>query len=191
MTTIIDPDVPSTEYIFRRVFLVATTEEALRAESDPSVYKTTGFAKHDNSLIGMRAQCYMPISRMATIFDKGYMVALVKSEDAKTVYEYIQYHLEGWMKVMTGGLNAVQAPYDDLMVLDRFATAVYGVAAHQYGTPDTQTAFGRFMAQFKHLSADAFNTEVMEAKAPDEPNIKPRIDLQEALLAHQARMLGR
>lgn len=190
-TPIIDPDTPSTNYIFHRLFLVRTTEEALRTEKQVETYgvPSTGLAVFDNQLFNMATRCYIPISRMADIFDKGHMVSLVNHSDAKIVYEYIQYHLESWMKIISGGLNAVKAPYEDLKLLDRFATAVYGVAAHQYGGgAGALTPFGRFMAQFHHLSEDAFSLDKVQEAAS--PAVKPRVNLQDALLEHQARLLG-
>lgn len=186
----IDPNVPSSEYIFRRLFHVRTREEALQTEQELQTYgaRSTGSVKYDNHLYGRLTTCYIPIAKMAMIFDRGFEVHLVNHSDAKTVYEYIQHHLETWMKFMGNGVNAVKAPYEDLRLLDRFATSVYGVAIHQYQKADALTPFGRFMAQFSDLSEDAFSTEV-KTKAPAE-EIKERPSLQDALIQYQAQLFG-
>lgn len=187
--TTIDPKIASKEYIFNRVFLIRTTEEALRDGSNYAEYGTssTGYKQHDSKLINLSTQCYLTIAKMANLADKGYPVSLANRSDAKTIYEFVQYHLDSWMKAISGGLNLVKAPYDDLKILDRFATSIYGVAVHQYEAGVQATAFGRFMDQFHHLSEDAFSIKPPE---PKETEIKQRPSLQEALLEHQAKMFG-
>lgn len=186
----IDPDLPSTEYVFKRIFFVRVPQQSLESEGDIRQFgsRSTGFAKYDNQIFGQMTSCYLTIAQMASIHDRGFGVQLVHYEDAKTVYEFVQHHLDTWMKFITGTLNTAKAPFEDLRVLDRFATSVYGVAAHQYTTPDNLTTFGRWMSQFADLSDTAFNAPATEETK--EADIKSRPSLQDALLEHQARMFG-
>jgi hypothetical protein len=131
--------------------------------------------------------CYLTIAAMAEIFAKGYKLDLVVHEDAKRLYEYVQYHLDSWMAIVRCDMNQNKAPYEDLKLLDRFAASVYGVAAYQYEKADSSTPFGRFMSQFANLSEDAFGLGIPAEEREQE--VAPRRSLQDDLLEIQSRYL--
>lgn len=186
MSVDIDTTISSDVYIFERTFLVRTTHAATLDPIEVEMFGivSTGVKNYDPP-IERPTTCYLSIAKMATIFDKGHPIALINKADVKRVYEYIQYHLESWMSVLANGINAIEAPFDDLLILDRFASSVYGVAAYHYDSKPN-TNWGLFMDQFQHLTADAFSGYKPEAVERDIP---ARTSLTDALLEQQARLL--
>ena len=77
-------------------------------------------------------QVMMPISKMASLFDKGVPVHVVHYNDTKRIYDLITNHLEAAKAYMTTSLNVKDIPIDDLKLLDRFAMTVYEHAKYQF-----------------------------------------------------------
>jgi hypothetical protein len=78
----------------------------------------------------------LTIEAMAEFFNKGVTIAVCKYEDTKVIYDHISNHLNFWKRQLDTGLNTKNAPFDDLILLDKFANAVYAHAKFQF-TQDT------------------------------------------------------
>jgi hypothetical protein len=62
---------------------------------------------------------------MAELWNTGACVALVKAQDAYTIYNDIEKHLIAWKNKIEAQYNPGFVPEEDLMLLDRFATSMY------------------------------------------------------------------
>ncbi len=121
-------------YIFVPIFKVTVPQEALRSEEEIRVLgtPTTMNRRIDSALSRQRTTTYMNIAKMATLHAQGHAVGVVNHADCKTIYGYVQDHLDAWVKRLSHTVNRPKAPYEDLFKLDQFAQAVFQHARWQY-----------------------------------------------------------
>lgn len=169
MTFVIDSDKTSDWYIFNPVFMVRVPAEALRTDDEVRVLgtPTTGNRRIDAALSSRMTTTYLNIARMAELAAAGYNVALVNHEDCKTIYDYTQNHLDAWLKLLQHSINRLQAPFEDLQKLDRFASGVFNHARHQY--VDQSNIESGFMRSIEELGLlgefSIFQPSLSKAKA--------------------------
>lgn len=138
-------------YIFVPIFQVTVPQEALRTEEEVRTYgtPTTMNKRIDATLSRQRTTTYMNIAKMATLHSKGYQVGIVTHSDCKTIYDYVQNHLDAWANLLGNTINRPKAPYEDLYMLDQFAQAVFQHARWQY--TDQSNTENSFMRQIDAL----------------------------------------
>lgn len=138
-------------YIFEPIFKVTVPQEALRTEEEIRMLgtPTTMNRRIDAALSRQRTTTYMNIARMAEIHAKGHPVGIVNHADCKTIYGYVQDHLDAWVKLLNHTLNRPKAPYEDLFKLDQFAQAVFQHARWQY--VNSENMENSFMRQIDAL----------------------------------------
>jgi hypothetical protein len=133
MTTNIDVTLhPSGWYIFEPRFLVQSIQLA-RQQIDknfPKEVPTTEDKELDRLIPLQPAKFWLNVAQMAELCYQGYPLSLVNYQDSLPVYTYVQNHLEQAMKVLVNSLNSNQAPLDDLMILEEFASRVFAHARY-------------------------------------------------------------
>ncbi len=97
----------------------------------------------DNQLSKELLTVMIPISKMVEYFQDGIVVRIVKAADTKLIYENIQLHLTVWRNYLERGLNTGNAPMDDLIALDQFASAVYPHATAFFTPAQVDSLFSR------------------------------------------------
>lgn len=194
--TLVDKNIDSTEYIFKRMFLVRTPREAIlnRNEIEQWGSRSTGFRRYDEQLVGAYTQVYLPIAKIADIMHEGYHISLCDAaNDSKRMYEYIQYHLESWMQVINGSMHKVDAPIEDLRKLDALANNVYAIAAGYYKSDD-MSEFEKFLTDLNFGGAlpsmDLLYNQDQEQKPAVNTEAPARKSFQDELLQYQADLLG-
>lgn len=142
---------PTDYYIFEPIFCVTVPQEALRSEEEVRALgtPTTLNRRIDAVLSKQRTTTYMNIAKMATLSAKGWPVAVVNHGDCKTIYEYVQNHLDAWVKLLGYSIHRPNAPYEDLFTLDQFAQQVFQHARWQY--VDSSNMENSFMRQIDAL----------------------------------------
>lgn len=85
----------------------------------------TGNKDVDNDIENQLITTYMSINSMIDYFKEGVTIRVVEYKDTKTIYEYISLHLAAWKERLFRGINIGNAPVDDLIVMDYFASTVY------------------------------------------------------------------
>ena len=96
----------------------------------------------------------LPISEMVKFFNKGVLVQVSNYQDTVKIYEYISNHLNFWKQELTVSLNTRGAPIEDLMMIDKFANAVYQHAKYQFDDVVVDSIIARRMS-----SVMSFNRE--------------------------------
>lgn len=91
--------------------------------------RTSGDPHHDHATQWEPVLKLLPIHLIAELYDKGANVRLRKQEDAVKIYHAVQAHLLAWKNHIETSFNPPKIPEEDLLILDRFATAVYDKAA--------------------------------------------------------------
>lgn len=129
---------PSGWYIFEPRFLVKTIHLARQVidKNMPAEVPTTTDGEMDRLLQMQPANFWLNVAQMAELCHSGYPVDLVVYEDSLKVYTYVQNHLECAMKALVNSINTVEAPLDDLMILDEFAGRVFAHARYLMGKTD-------------------------------------------------------
>ena len=123
-----------------RVPLMATTsEEYLRHFGMPS----SGDPDIDRELNNQWIDTLIPISTMVDYHRRGIPVKVVKYDDAKLIYDYIEKHLQAWVQNLKHGLNIGNAPVEDLIAMNEFANTVYTHARAYYTESTVQSSFMR------------------------------------------------
>ena len=94
----------------------------------PREVPTTEDKEFDRQLARQPAKFWLNCAQMAELCHNGYPVSLVEYNDSLTVYTYVQNHLEQAMKALLGSMHVLEAPLDDLMILEEFAGRVFAHA---------------------------------------------------------------
>ncbi len=79
----------------------------------------------DNDAYNELTVTYMTIDKMVDYFKQGVTIRVVNYDDTKTIYEYITLHLSAWKQQLYHGVNIGNAPVEDLLAMDYFASAIY------------------------------------------------------------------
>lgn len=99
-------------------------EETIRNRGIP----TTGDATLDKEMYGRYVTVYKTINKIFELFRSGVSVKVVNYDDTEKIYNAIQRHLVAWVNFIQNGLYLHNAPFEDLLELDRFASVVYDKA---------------------------------------------------------------
>ena len=93
---------------------------------------TVGDACLDKAMHNDLIDMYMSINTMVGYFKEGIVVQLGTHSDSKGIYEIIAAYLQHWKSQLENGINIGDAPIDDLILLDRFAAAVFPHAVQHF-----------------------------------------------------------
>lgn len=122
----------------------------------------------------------MTINTMLELFRSGAKISVLDPADTKKIYDIIAEHLEDWKEYLNTRLNTGDAPLDDLVELDRFATVVYKHAKSHF-TKEIAATF------FKNNLANLIQTNIKDklfsepANASDKPSESQIPDERESL----------
>ena len=95
-----------------------------------------------------------PISEMAELYAQGAQIGIVRPEDTKRIYDRVSNHLEAWKHHIINRLNTNKAPIEDLLLLVKFASAVYEHAKFHMDEEFLESQFGRAFSQ-RHLNTSS------------------------------------
>lgn len=105
---------------------------------------------------------YICIAGMAIYHEEGAPMRLTDPHDAVPIYEVLTQHLNDWKWVLETQLNIPEPPMKDLEMFDRFAAAVYPLAAQFTTRPQPLT--GMF-ARIENMRSN----RMIVAKEPNKP----------------------
>lgn len=127
----------------------------------------SGDPVRDRAITSEMITTMLSINQMVEYFQKGITVGVVNYADTKKIYEYISDHLTAWRQRLEHGLNVRDAPLDDLVVMDRFAAAVYQHARHLFDEAFVEGILARSMMGSMRLNRTSF-TKRLEP-TPEKP----------------------
>lgn len=149
-------DRPTVWHLFNRRFMCRVPPLAIRTIEEIKMFgtPTTGNALLDKEMEQEWALRMLNIAEMEDCFNRGYNVRVVKYEDCKTIYGLITDHLLIWKTFFeTAENNRVEEEtIDELIRLDKFATAVYIPARHLFKVDEANSVFGRYRQARKSAS---------------------------------------
>lgn len=89
---------------------------------------TVGDSYLDREMHNQPMQLCITINDMVEYFKRGVMIRLVDNQDAERIYNVVNNYLLAWKDRLEKQINIGDAPMEDLLDLDRFATEVYPTA---------------------------------------------------------------
>lgn len=99
---------------------------------------------------------YLPISKMVDYYKEGVSVKIVNLSDLPLMYDFISKHLAAWKQQLEFGINIGNAPIDDLVAMDAFATSVYEHAVHQFTRAEAESLMARHMSSLTAINRQSF-----------------------------------
>jgi len=88
----------------------------------------TGNRKLDAELVDAFELQNKTIDQMVEYYRRGVPFSIVKVDDTKAIYDVVQEHLLAWKEALATMFNVRNAPLDDLVLMDQFATDIYAYA---------------------------------------------------------------
>jgi len=103
----------------------------------------TGFKDVDEDMRKELVDRYLNIATMAELFERGTRVRIREYADTATIYDLITAHLERWKQILYNSFNMRDAPIRDLLLLDKFANAIYTKAKFVFNHSHAEDVFIR------------------------------------------------
>lgn len=97
---------------------------------------------------------YLSVNEMVELYKRGVPIYVRYEKDTVKIYEFISAHLTAWKQRIDQEWNVRDAPLDDLLVLDQFATIVYKHARHHFEQTWVDSFLARKLAGTLRLSRD-------------------------------------
>jgi hypothetical protein len=142
------------EYLFmaRVPLLQSMSVEQMRKTG----VRVSGNKVDDNNIKNEWLTTYIPISKMVEYYQEGVSVRIVNPSDLPVMYKFISEHLSAWKEQLEYGLNIGNAPIDDLVAMDSFATSVYEHAVHQFTKDDADSLMSKHLRNLVGFDRNAF-----------------------------------
>jgi hypothetical protein len=142
------------EYLFlaRVPLLESMSVEQLRRTG----VRVSGNKRDDENIKKEWLTTYLSISKMVDYHREGTLVKIVNYSDLPIIYDFISKHLSAWKEQLEYGINIGNAPIDDLVDMDTFATAVYEHAVHQFSRDQANSLIARHMAGLSAVTRQNF-----------------------------------
>lgn len=131
---------------------------------------TTGIHEYDVENHNAKTPILLNIDSIVENFKVGIPMTLPNKNEIVIIYNAVNRYLQAWYDVLRYSINVGQAPVEDLLLLDRFATDLYTQVHLVTGkAPDERPNYSNKIGRYKTLSAsDMFanpnTTSVEETK---------------------------
>lgn len=176
MTYDTTPGIWETRYLVKVPSLAATSMAFLR---NHGTY-VTGDKKIDRGNVNNWIVTYLTIDRMVDYYQEGVTIALAKQSDAKLIYEAIESHLLAWTDHLQYGMNIGDAPINDLIAMDEFASVVYPHAKRHISKDIINNTMGRRMQSRFGFTPTTFIKPITPVQEEKEPERTPFSDFLKA-----------
>ena len=90
----------------------------------------SGIPEIDQDIPNQWVTSYMSIATMTGYYKEHVPVRVALYEDCKTIYELIVMHITNWRHFVDNAINIGNAPFEELIDLDDFASIVYDKAKY-------------------------------------------------------------
>lgn len=116
---------------------------------------TTGDSQYDRDMANEIVDRMMTIVEMLMMFHEGSELRVVQSSDTKVIYDLISQHLQDWRKEIQYALNSAHAPFEDLLVMDKFAHTIYEHAKWHFSSDFIDSHFASGLNSIRRVSRQA------------------------------------
>ena len=117
----------SSYYIFRQLFQCRVPYLQTFSTDYINLYgfPASGDSRLDSETANELIVTMITINQMVEYYNTGITVHVVDYKDTKKIYEYISNHLNAWKFKLENSFHIKDAPIDELILLDKFASVVY------------------------------------------------------------------
>jgi hypothetical protein len=166
----VDTTVKLWDYFYRiRIPVIASTSlEDLRKFGT----RITGIKAIDSTAHSQTFVRYASIADMLKFYKEGVPVRLVDPGDAKVIYEDISLHIHSWKTRLERGINIGEAPIDDLITMDQFASTVYEHAKLQFSGEYLDSIIGKQLQDHSPIGPTTFFDPAKLAKKGENVTIQ-------------------
>lgn len=125
-----DTTVKLWEYLYR----VRIPYIHARSIEDIKMYGTniTGVPEIDKDYASEIITCMITVNQMVEYYKEGVPIRIPSQSDIKEIYDSISDHLYAWKDRLYAGINIFNAPIEDLILMDKFANAIYDHAKYHF-----------------------------------------------------------
>lgn len=144
---------PQVVAIFDTLYRVSVPSRMMQSIEEQRMFgvRAVGDKAVDNALLNERTYTWIPISKMCEYFKDGTTVGVADPADCKKIYDAVNTHLETWAKYINRAIHQTKIPFEELILMDKFATAVYKHARFQTGTSTYASIFAEKMNASLHM----------------------------------------
>jgi len=142
-------------YVFHELFMCRVSNIQSRSSDHIRYFGMPGIGdpEYDREMANELIDTAIPISKMVEFYEKGVIVRVIKPSDTKLIYDYISNHLNAWKnKLESSGMNMRDAPINDLILMDKFANAVYEHAKYEFTNDYVDSVLARRMGSVMRVS---------------------------------------
>lgn len=140
---------------------------------------STGVQEVDDDIQNHYQTTMITIPQMVDYFRNNVPMFVPDKADTKIIYEMISKHIHLWTDHLRKGINIGDAPIEDLIDMDTFASAVYEHAKYAFSKERLDSLFIQGMSSGTSLNGSNFFNH-MRMGNPNNPN---RMYAQEAVNA--------
>lgn len=179
----IDVNVPSHEYVFKRMFKCVVSQMDITSKEYLKKFGvfTTGDPGIDREMANQPIVTYKTIADMVDLFRQGITVRIPSQTDCKTIYEYVDYHIQSWAQAVQNGLNLGSAPLEDLVEMDKFATKLYPYALNNQHIMENTTVFMKHVGNtYANIDNVLGSTSIIEPPKDTEDDNLPKMPQRES-----------
>lgn len=162
MTPIPIPD--TTVFIWDYLFKVRVPYLQSRSIDDIRKHGValSGVAEIDNDIHNQWQTTMISIAKMVTFYREGVPIRVSAESDVKLIYEHISNHIHAWKTRLENGINIGDAPIDDLIMMDQFASTIYEHAKYQFTPEIVNSLLAQHMTSVQRVNAhNFFSSSVM------------------------------
>lgn len=121
-------------YLWYETYLCQVPLINIMSDEEVSMFgmPRSGDAVMDKTVGNELRTLQIPIVTMAEYYGEGARIAVVNYNDTEKIYKRITDHLQVWKNRISRCLNLGEVPFDDLLLLDRFANVIYDKAKYAF-----------------------------------------------------------
>jgi hypothetical protein len=144
----------TTKDIWEYLFLARVPYLQSRTIAEMKKYgvRLSGVKSEDANIKNEWLTTYMSIAQMVDYHKDGVPVRIVDPSELPKMYEFISRHLTLWKHQLEVGINIGDAPIDDLVAMDNFATTLYDQAVHQFTREIAESAMAKHLLGLTSLN---------------------------------------
>ena len=139
--------------LFDTLYRVSVPTRMMQSIEEQRMFgvRAVGDRAIDNALLNERTYTWISIAKMCEYFKDGVTVGVADPADCKKIYDAVNAHLETWAKYINRAIHTTKIPFEELIIMDKFATAVYKHARFQTGTSTYASIFAERMSSALHM----------------------------------------
>jgi len=106
---------------------------------------TSGYEDLDKEMANEIVERSLTIIEMIKFFHEGASIRIKNVKDTKVIYDYISEHLNAWKHEIETAYSINHVPVEELLIMDKFAQAVYEHAKWHFPKDYQDSMLSRFL----------------------------------------------